>query len=267
MAMEILLPILIVSGLALLGGAIIAIFSMFMSVPIDERESKIREVLPGANCGGCGYAGCDEYAAAIVKGSAPAHLCAPGGAAVAAQIGKLTGLSVIGVTPKTAVVYCCGSKDKVDIKMNYRGIQTCAAASTFYGGISACAYGCMGIGDCEKACVYGAISIIHGVAVVNQCKCTGCSTCVKACPKGLIKMVKTDVSHIVLCSSHDKGATTHKTCEAGCLGCGKCVRTCPSEAIILDNNLAVIDGVKCTDCGACVPVCPTGAIKARRVSP
>ncbi|HOP11796.1 MAG TPA: RnfABCDGE type electron transport complex subunit B [Oscillospiraceae bacterium] len=266
MGMEIWLPILIVGALALLGGIILAVSSVFMAVPVNENEKKIREVLPGANCGGCGYAGCDEYAAAIAKGNAPAHLCGPGGASVAEKIGKITGLGVIEVNPKTAVVYCCGSKDKVDIKMNYRGIQTCAAASTFYGGISACTYGCMGLGDCVRACVYDAISIQKGVAVVNQGKCTGCSSCAKACPKGLIKMVKTDVTHIVLCSSHDKGATTVKTCKAGCIGCGKCVRTCPSGAITLDNNLAVIDPAKCTSCGACVPVCPTGAIKARSKS-
>jgi len=264
--MEILLPILIVGGIALLGGVIIAVSSVFMAVPVDERESEIREVLPGANCGGCGYAGCSEYAAAVAGGNAPAHLCLPGGTSVAEKIGKITGLGVIEVTPKTAVVYCCGSKDKVDIKMNYRGIKSCAAASTFYGGISACTYGCMGLGDCAAACVYDAISIKGGVAVVHQAKCTGCSSCAKACPKGLIKMVKVNVTHVVLCSSHDRGATTVKTCKAGCLGCGKCVRVCPSGAIALDKNLAVIDPGKCTGCGACVPVCPTGAIKARQKS-
>ena len=116
---EILLPILIVGGLALLGGVILAVSSMFMTVPVDEREKKIREVLPGANCGGCGYAGCDEYASAIAKGNAPAHLCGPGGTSVAEKIGKIAGIGAIEVIPKTAVVYCCGSKDKVDIKMNY----------------------------------------------------------------------------------------------------------------------------------------------------
>lgn len=260
---EVILPIVIVGIIALLSGVMLVICSVFMTVPVDEREAKIREVLPGANCGGCGYAGCSEYAAAVAGGNAPAHLCLPGGSSVAEKIGKITGLGVIEVTPKTAVVICCGSKDKVDIKMNYRGIKTCAAASTFYGGISACTYGCMGLGDCFRACVYNAISIKGGVAVVNQSKCTGCSSCAKACPKGLIKMVKVDVTHMVLCSSHDKGAATVKTCKAGCIGCGKCVRTCPSNAIALDNSLAVIDSGKCTSCGACVSVCPTGAIKTR----
>ncbi len=263
MGMEIWLPILIVGGLALFGGVILAVSSVFMSVPIDERESRIREELPGANCGGCGYAGCDEYAAAIAQGSAPAHLCGPGGTAVAEKIGRIAGIGVIEVIPKTAVVYCCGSKDKVEIKMDYHGIKTCASASTFYGGISACVYGCMGLGDCVRACVYDAISIENGVAAVNQSKCTGCTSCAKACPKGLIKMVKTNVTHVVLCSSHDRGATARKTCKAACIGCGKCVSTCPSGAIFMDNNLAVIEPGKCTSCGACIPACPTGAIKGR----
>jgi Na+-translocating ferredoxin:NAD+ oxidoreductase RNF subunit RnfB len=260
---EIILPIAIVGIIALVSGVMLVVCSVFMTVPVDERENRIREVLPGANCGGCGYAGCSEYAAAIAGGNAPAHLCVPGGTAVAEKVGKIAGIGAIEVIPKTAVVICCGSKDKVDIKMNYRGIKSCAAASTFYGGISACTDGCMGIGDCVAAYVYGAISIKGGVAVVNQSKCTGCSSFAKACPKGLIKLVKANVTHIVLCSSHDKGATTHKTCEAGCLGCGKCVRTCPNGAIALDNNLAVIDPGKCTSCGTCVPVCQTGAIKSR----
>ncbi len=260
---DIILPIIIVSAIALFGGVLLVACSVFMTVPVDEREAKIRDALPGANCGGCGFAGCSEYAAAVAGGNAPAYLCVPGGTATAEKIGKITGLGVIRIVPKTAVVCCGGSKDKVEIKMNYRGIRTCAAASTFYGGISACTYGCMGLGDCAAVCVYGAMKIEHGLAKVDQSKCTGCSTCAKACPKGLIKLVRTDATHIVLCSSHDKGATTHRTCEAGCLGCGKCVNTCPSGAIVLDNNLAVIDPAKCTGCGACVGVCPTGAIHSR----
>lgn len=261
---DVILPIVIVSVIALFGGVMLVVCSVFMTVPVDEREAKIREVLPGANCGGCGFAGCSEYAAAVAGGNAPAHLCLPGGMAVAGKISKITGLGIIEIAPKTAVVCCCGSDDNVDIKMNYRGIKTCAAASTFYGGISACTYGCMGLGDCAAVCVYGAMSVENGVAKVDQSKCTGCSTCSKACPKGLIKMVRTDATHIVLCSSHDKGATTVKTCKAGCLGCGKCVRACSSGAITLDKNLAVIDPAKCKSCGACVGVCPTGAIKSRR---
>lgn len=261
--MEILLPILIICGIALVGGLILVFGSVYMTVADDETAEKIQEVLPGANCGGCGFSGCAAYAKAIADKVAPPHLCGPGGSAVAEKIGKITGLNVLEVSPRTAVVACRGCHDNVADKMDYRGIASCAAASTFYGGTSACTHGCMGIGDCVRACVYGAISIENGVAKVDQSKCTGCSTCSKACPKGLIKMVRIDCKTFVLCSSRDKGALTAKTCKAGCIGCGLCVKNCPEQAITLDGNLAVIDSKLCSGCGKCAAVCPRKAIGIR----
>lgn len=261
--MEILLPIILLSAIALIGGIVLVVFSAKFAVKEDETAAKIAEVLPGANCGGCGYSGCKAYAAAIASGEAPAHKCNPGGAAVIAKIRDITGMRIMEPTPKTAVVMCAGSNDVVETKMNYRGVQSCAAAAGYFAGTSACTHGCIGLGDCVKACAYEAITVKDDLAHVDQSKCTGCSSCVKACPKGIIRLVDTDRTHIVLCSNHDKPAYTAKICKAGCIGCGKCTKVCESGAVTLDNNLAVIDRKLCIGCGKCVEVCPRGIIRVR----
>ncbi len=260
-----MVPVLILGIIALLGGVILVVASIFMAVPVDEKTQRLVEVLPGANCGGCGYSGCAAYAEAVAAGNAPGNLCAPGGAAVAAKISEITGLTAVTTVPKTAVVTCLGSCDKTRDKMNYQGIQTCEAAAAFYGGSSACSYGCMGFGDCVEKCVYGAISVKDGLARVDQTKCTGCTACVKACPKSIIKMVRIDQTHYVTCLSKDTPSVTAKTCKAGCIGCSRCVKVCPSQAVKVVDNLARIDHALCTSCGKCASVCPTGVILQRGV--
>lgn len=261
--MEIVIPIIILCVIALIGSVVLVIFSAKFAVKEDERAAKIAEVLPGANCGGCGFSGCKAYAEAIAKGEAPAHKCNPGGAAVIAKIREITGMSILEPTPKTAVVLCVGNRSVVETKMNYRGVQSCAAAAGYFAGTSACTHGCIGLGDCTRACAYGAITVTDDLAHVDQSKCTGCSACVRACPKGIIKLVDIDRTHIVLCSNHDKPAYTAKICKAGCIGCGKCVRTCTTGSITLDNNLAVIDKKTCIGCGKCAEACPRGIIRVR----
>lgn len=258
-----MLPVLILTAIALLGGIILVVASIFMAVPVDEKTQLISEALPGANCGGCGYAGCSAYAEAITSGSAPGNLCAPGGSKVAAEISKITGLAVVTGVPKTAVVACLGTLDKTKAKMDYQGIQTCEAASAFFGGTGSCAYGCLGYGDCVQKCVYDAIQIENGVAKIDQTKCTGCTTCVKSCPKSIIKMIRIDQTHFVTCSSKDSTAITAKACKAGCIACSRCVKVCPSSAITVENGLAKIDYTLCTSCGQCTTVCPTGVILQR----
>ncbi|MBQ3141689.1 MAG: RnfABCDGE type electron transport complex subunit B, partial [Clostridia bacterium] len=171
--MEILIPVIILCVIALVGGVVLVFFSAKFAVKEDETAEKIAEVLPGANCGGCGYSGCKAYAAAIANGEAPAHKCNPGGAEVIAKIREITGMRVMDITPKTAVVLCKGDNRVVETKMNYRGVQSCAAAAGYFAGTNACTHGCVGLGDCAKVCAYGAITVENDLARVDQSKCTG----------------------------------------------------------------------------------------------
>ncbi len=263
MVWEILLPVLIAAGLALAGAGILTLCSVYMAVPVDEKEKKILAALPGANCGGCGFSGCADYAAAIARGDAPGHLCNPGGAAAAEKIAAITGLAVMEQTPKTAVVTCVGNCEKTNRKMRYHGLQSCAAAATYYGGTGECAFGCIGLGDCTKACVYGAIALENGVAKVDQSRCTGCSACAKACPKGLIALVRIDAPALVMCANHDGPAASAKVCKAGCIGCGRCEKVCEQGAIAVDKGLAHIDERLCIGCGKCAAACVRKVIYLR----
>lgn len=256
---EILLPILIVAGIGLIAGLGLAIASIIMAVPKDEKAEAILEVLPGANCGACGYSGCEGYAKALAHGEAKPGLCSPGGAEVAKATSELLGVSG-DVEYKTALVHCLGSYDFTTDKMEYDGIMSCAAASQLAGGITSCRFGCMGLGDCMNACAYNAINICNGVAAINPDRCKGCSMCVKACPKGLISFVPLKNQAVVRCSNCDKGAATNKVCGIGCIGCTKCVRVCEFDAVKIVDSHAVVDPEKCTACGKCVEVCPRHVI-------
>ena len=256
---EILFPIILVAGIGLIAGLGLAIASIVMAVPKDETAEKIEELLPGANCGACGYSGCSGYAQALASGEAKPGLCSPGGAAAAAAIGEVLGVSA-SVEAKTALVHCLGSYDHTTDKMEYEGIPSCAAAAQLAGGITSCRFGCMGLGDCMRACNYDAIKICNGMASIDPAKCRGCSMCVKACPKGLISFVPLKAQAVVRCSNCDKGAVTNKVCNIGCIGCGKCVRNCESGAIRLENFHAVVDPQKCTACGKCAEACPRHCI-------
>ncbi len=257
----ILLATIIVAGVGLIAGLVLAIASIFMEVKNDERFDKVRALLPGVNCGACGFSGCDSYAEALIEGKTKAGLCAPGGVEINQQIGEILGVSVEHVEPKMAVVQCNGTCKSVGNKMLYTGVQTCKAANMLYSGTLACNFGCLGLGDCQKACQYGAISVRDGVAVVDTEKCTACSACVKTCPKGLIELMpRSSTFAKVICSNMDKGAVARKVCEVACIGCGKCVKSCEYGAVTLKDNLARIDPYKCTACKECVENCPTGCI-------
>lgn len=253
---DILLPILIVAGIGLLAGIGLAVASIVFAVPKDERAEKITEMLPGANCGACGYSGCSGYAAALSKGEAKPGLCAPGGEAVAAEISEFLGMAASAMEKKVAMVHCMGSYDVTSDKMEYQGIQSCSAAALLAGGITSCQFGCMGLGDCASVCPYGAIEVCNGMARVDPKQCRACSMCVAACPKGLISLVPYKKQAVVLCSNCDKGAATMKVCKVGCIGCKKCEKTCEYGAIHVENFHAVVDPEKCTGCGACAEACP-----------
>lgn len=255
-----LLAVILVAALGLIAGLILAIASVLMAVPVDEKTQKLREMLPGINCGACGYSGCEGYADAMANHGAAVGLCSPGGDAVAKATGAFLGVEGK-IERKTAFVRCGGCEDVTTRKLNYHGIPSCAAAIQFYGGNWLCQYGCLGYGDCKEACEYGAITVENGLAKIDPTLCRGCTKCVAACPKHLIAMQGSVTKGIVRCQSHEKGALTRKACTAGCIGCGKCTKVCEFDAIHVENNLATIDADKCTGCGKCAETCPVHCIE------
>lgn len=269
----ILLAVISLGGIGLVAAIILYVASKKFAVYEDPRIAQVAEVLPQANCGGCGYPGCNGFAEACVKaGSLEGKLCPVGGQPVMEKVAGILGLSADGATPKVAVVRCngtCASRPKIT---KYDGVRSCAIMSSTYGGETGCSFGCLGGGDCVAACQFGAIRVNPetGIAEVDEDKCTACGACVKACPKGIIELRnkgKNNRRVYVACMNKDKGAVTRKACEAGCIGCGKCVKTCPFEAITLENNLAYIDYNKCKMCRKCVDECPQGAIHAVNFPP
>ena len=274
--MEILIAIAILGGLGLLFGLVLSAASKIFYVETDPRLDALNEALPGANCGGCGYAGCGGYAEAVLKGEAPIGKCASGGNECAAAMAAIMGIEAQDVTRKVALVRCSGYR-RVDEsgkelgskkKAEYEGFADCLAASKVGGnGPIACKFGCLGFGNCVKACKYDAIRVVDGVAKVNKEKCVGCMACANACPRSLIVPVEYDKQVFIACNSHAKGAVTVRGCSQGCIGCGLCVKICPEGAIQVENNLAVIDYSKCTSCGLCATVCPKHLISHTPAEP
>ena len=258
--MEILIAVGAVVAIGFICGTILAVASKVMAVEEDARFPIVRDCLPGANCGACGYSGCEAYANALAEGKAKPGLCTPGGQTTSDKISQILGVGAVKTEKKVAVISCCGSSDNTSHKMEYNGIESCAAANSLFGGDSSCQFGCLGLGDCQKACKYGAINICNGVAFVNYNNCVGCGACLKACPKNLISLVPKKQQAVVRCSNLDKGALTLKACSSGCIGCMRCAKTCPFGAISVQNSLAKVDPLKCTGCGECAKVCKPGCI-------
>jgi Na+-translocating ferredoxin:NAD+ oxidoreductase RNF subunit RnfB len=243
-------------------GALLAFASIKFFVPVDERISRIRDILPGANCGGCGYPGCDGYADGIVNGGAKTNLCAAGGSDLAKGIAEIMGVAAEASIPKISFLKCGGSPAHSPRKAAYDGIRDCASAAVLPGGSpNACPFGCIGFGTCVSICVFGAITIVDGLAVIDPDKCVGCGTCVAACPKSALALTVKTACVQVRCNSRWKGLDVKKVCDTGCIGCGLCARSCPAGAITMENNLAAVDGTKCTNCGTCVAKCPVKCIE------
>lgn len=260
---KVLLSLLSLGGMGLLFGAVLAFASKRFAVEKDPRVEAIHEVLPGANCGACGYPGCDGFAQAVVAGRAPVDGCTVGGATVAMKVGAIMGVDVEERERAIARVLCRGNCHNAVNKYEYKGIQDCVAASMLAGGYKGCSYGCLGLGTCVRACPFDAIYIADdGIAVVDPDKCTGCGKCVEACPKKLIELIPQSSLVQVLCISRDPGKQVRQNCKVGCIGCRLCVKACQFDAIDFVDNLARIRYDKCVNCMACAEKCPTGAIYA-----
>ncbi|MBQ6969687.1 MAG: RnfABCDGE type electron transport complex subunit B [Synergistaceae bacterium] len=257
-----------ITPLALMGimggifGALLAAASIIFRVHQDDRIGKIRAALPGANCGGCGYPGCDGYAAGVVNDGAPVNKCNVGGAPVAEIIASIMGVKAGANVPMRTFLKCKGTCEASPRKLIYDGIKDCRSAATVPGGSpNACPFGCIGLGTCVSVCVFGALSIGEdGLPKVDLSKCVGCGTCVANCPKGVLTLIPRSADVVVACNSHWKGPMVKSVCSAGCIGCTLCAKKCPKQAIEIVNDLAVIDQSKCVKCGICAKVCPAKCI-------
>lgn len=265
----ILIAVIVLGGIALISAVILYVCSKKFAVHEDPRIGQVSAILPGANCGGCGYPGCSGMASALVKGADAGSIdglfCPVGGSDVMGQVADLLGMAVANTEPKVAVVRCNGTCELRPRIAVYDGLKTCTAVNSCGAGETGCGYGCLGCGDCVNACAFGAITMNQetGLPEVDEEKCTSCGACVKACPRNIIELRKKGIKNrrvYVRCVNKDKGAIAMKTCKAACIGCGKCEKECKFDAIKIENNLSYIDPEKCRLCRKCVEACPTHAI-------
>lgn len=246
----------VVGVVGLLIGILLGVAGKFLSVPVDEKEEAVRGLLPGNNCGGCGFPGCDGLAKAIARGEAPAGQCPVAAAEIKMQIAELMGQTLEESAKQVAYVACSGTCEKTEYKYHYYGIHDCRKLALIPGhGEKQCEYGCMGYGSCVKECQFDAIHIVNGVAVVDKAACVACGKCIKVCPNGLISLVPYETRPVVACNSREKGKAVKAACVAGCIGCTLCEKSCEAGAITMENNLPQIDYGKCTGCGKCAEKC------------
>ena len=258
--MPILIPILLLVGVAVFCALMLTLASIYFGVEENETAVAVRDCLPGANCGACGYSGCDGYAKALAEGNVQTNLCIPGGDKTAKAIASILGVEAEDVVEKVAYVGCNGVCSATERKYDYRGEPNCIAANLYYSGDKTCTFACLGYGDCAAACPQDAISISDNIAHIDPKKCVGCGICAHTCPNHLIRLIPDTTRVVVECSNRQSGAVTRKICKNGCIGCKKCEKTCPHGAIKVIDNLAVIDHSLCTGCAACVEACPVHCI-------
>ncbi len=259
--LDIIIPVVSLGGLGLVFGALLGVAAKAFRVEHNKQLEDICELMPGANCGGCGYAGCSALAAAIVDGKASPNACAVLEAGTVQQIGSIMGITINPNRRLIAKVMCSGSCDHAKIKCDYEGIVSCNAAQRYAGGESACPHGCSGYGDCVRACKFDAIHVVNGAAQTDPEKCTGCGACVSSCPKHLIDLVDAEQRTFVKCRSKEKGAALRDICTAGCIGCKLCEGVCLTDAIRVREHLAMIDYDLCVNCGLCAEKCPKKVIE------
>ena len=262
---SILFPVLSLGGTGLAMGLFLAYASKKFEVKVDEKVEAIQGILPGINCGACGYPGCAGYAEAIALNGAEMTACSPGGPAVASEIAKVMGATVDLSGPKmVAKLLCQGDCTKTTKTYEFQGkLTTCEAINLYAGGDKSCKFGCLGYGDCSKVCPVNAITVTEkGIVNIDEEKCVSCKKCVSTCPKRLIEMLPMNKRVTVNCLSRDKGVVARKACTAACIACGLCQKACPVDAIEIKNNVAKINPEKCVECGLCAVKCPTKAINS-----
>ena len=263
--MDILFAAIILGGMGLLFGSLLTLTSRVFAVPANPKKDAVRELLPGANCGGCGYPGCDGCAEAIAAGKAPVNACPVGGSECASKIASALGMEQAECSvKKVARVICQGDLEHCKTKFQYSGIQDCVSASLVSDGNRSCKYACLGLGTCAKVCPFDAISIdeYKGIAVVDPEKCQSCGKCVDACPKHVIQLQPVDRPVRLMCRAADKGILVSDNCRVGCIGCERCFNACRFGAITMVNHLPQIDYDKCRSCMMCAEACPTNAMWA-----
>ena len=250
----------IVAAIAIVFALLIVLVSKLCFVKADEKAEAVLSHLAGANCGGCGYAGCADFAKAVAEGKAQFTACGPTSNEDKAEIANILGLPFTAGEKMVATVHCAGGKVCLN-KYDYVGNEGCSAQMALLGGSKVCPNGCLGAGSCEANCPFHAIKVIDGVSYVNKALCTACGVCVNTCPKKIVDLIPASSKVYVACSTVCKGKEVMNMCKVGCIGCGLCAKNCPNGAITMVNNVAVIDYSKCTGCKICVNKCPRKCIK------
>jgi electron transport complex protein RnfB len=256
-----LAAILSLGCIGMLAAIALGLAAKKFAVEVDPRELAALEVLPGANCGACGFPGCAGYAKALVAGTVDLNLCPPGGADVVAKLSRILGVEATATAREIAVVLCQGDNRKSQLKYRYLGLEDCNAAQRIAGGPKACPGGCLGLASCQRACPFDAIEMTaDGLAVISREKCTGCRKCIAVCPRSVIRMTPYASTTHVLCNSHDKGATVRKYCQIGCIGCHICQKTVP-DAYKVENFLAAVIYEHDDEAVEAIAKCPTKCIR------
>ncbi len=259
--MPILSAGIVLAVIGLVFGLVLTFASKKFHVDVDERVTKVRECCAGANCGACGFPGCDGFAAAVVEGKAPVNGCKPAGAEAAKKIAAIMGAEAGEEEERmVARVLCQGVKGVAKERYTYDGYRSCAVAATVAGGPKDCRFACIGMGDCMNHCAFGAISMKDGIACIDPDKCAACGACIEACPRNVIRLMPASQNVIVRCRNSDVARVARAVCMDACIGCGRCKKECQYEAITVENGFARIDPEKCTRCGACAAVCPCHCI-------
>lgn len=260
LAASVVSPAALLGGMGLILGLGLAYAARKMAVPRDPKVQEVDRILPGANCGGCGYPGCTQFAEAVCRGEAPPDGCVAASDEINRQIAEVVGKEISEGDRLIALVHCNGGHSAGEA-FEYLGPPDCVSADMVMGGQKICSFACLGFGDCAEACPFDAIEMgDNGVPVVDRGKCTGCGVCLEACPKDIIELWPVSREVVVSCSSRDRGGPARKACTVACIACGKCVRVCPVDAVSIEDFLAVIDPAVCINCGLCAAECPTGAI-------